>query len=99
MFEEKVAPNGMLFLDSSVVKREIKREDLKVFKIPASDIAVDLGSNQVSNLILLGAVAKATDILPLEEIETELERKLREEGKESLIPVNKQALERGAGLA
>lgn len=98
MFEDKVAPGGMLFMDSSVVKREIQRKELKVFKIPASDIAADLGSNQVSNLVLLGAVSKATGILPLEEIETELKRKLREEGKESLIPLNKQALERGAGL-
>jgi 2-oxoglutarate ferredoxin oxidoreductase subunit gamma len=98
MFEEKVLPNGMLFLDSSVVKREIKRKDLQVFKIPASDIAVELSSSQVSNLILLGAVLKATNIFPLEEIEIELERKLKEEGKESLLPINKQALERGAGL-
>lgn len=98
MFEEKVVPGGMLFIDSSVVKRELHRDDLKVFKIPASDIAADLGSNQVSNLVLLGAVSKATGTLPLEEIETELKRKLGEEGKESLIPLNKQALERGAGL-
>ena len=98
MLEEKVAPGGMLFLDSSVIKREIGRDDIRTLKIPASDIAIELGSNQVPNLVLLGAVTKATGILPLRDIETEVERKLKEEGKESLISLNMQALERGAGL-
>ncbi len=96
--EEKVAEGGMLFLDSSVIKRETKRDDLRIFKIPASDLAVKLGSHQASNLILLGALAKATEILSLEDIKVELDRKLEEEGKESLIPLNRQALERGASL-
>jgi len=98
MFEESVAQGGMLFLDSSIIKREVKRDDLRIFKIPASDIAVELGSNQVSNLVLLGAISKATGILPLKEIENELEKKLKEEGKESLLTLNKQALERGTQL-
>ena len=85
-----------MFLDSSVVEDKVSREDIKVFHIPATKTAVELGDGRVANLVLLGAYLGVTQAVPLELVEKSLERRL--EGSESLLMLNKQALREGAKL-
>lgn len=95
-FEERVQPGGMLMVDSSVVKDKVGREDVRVFSVPATQIAHDLGEGRVANLVLLGAYLEITRAVPLELVEEVLERKLKGGKGEALLPLNKRALREGA---
>lgn len=91
-FEECIAPNGLLIMDSDLVNRMPVREDLEVIAIPAQTIAEELGSKKIANMVLLGALVKKTNIVSMEV----LLDSLKGHGKASFFEVNKSALERGA---
>lgn len=91
-FENAVVPGGLVILDSSLVNREVIRKDITVLAIPASEIADELGSKKIANMVLLGALVAKTGIMPMEALLAALEG----HGKESFFEVNKKALEKGA---
>lgn len=72
----------------------------KVIAIPANDIAKGELHPRVFNIIILGAVIAATEVLPLESIKKALEAKLGGKFKENpkLREMNYKALERGYQL-
>lgn len=72
----------------------------KVIAIPANDIAKNELHPRVFNIIILGAVIAATDVLPLDSIKNALEEKLGHKFKENpkLRDMNFKALERGYQL-
>ena len=95
MYQDTIAPGGILIYDSSLIEGEIKREDLRIIALPASELAQKNGSPRVANLVLLGAYLGITEALPLDIIEKTLEETLKEEGKETMIELNKKALRAG----
>ena len=72
----------------------------KVVAIPANDIAKNELHPRVFNIIILGAVIAATEVLPLESIKTALDKKLADKFKNNpkLREMNFTALERGYNL-
>ena len=95
LYEGSVARGGLLIFNSSMVRRELKRNDIKAIPIPATELAKEMGAVQVSNLIVLGAYLKITNVLPIDIIESTLEDTLRKEKKNKLISLNKKALRCG----
>ena len=59
-YEKSVAPGGKIFVDSTLISRKVEREDVEVFYIPATKMASDMGMPTLANIILLGAIVKAT---------------------------------------
>ncbi|HHT65664.1 MAG: 2-oxoacid:acceptor oxidoreductase family protein [Caldicoprobacterales bacterium] len=98
-FESAVVPGGMLFVNSSLIDRKSVREDIDVFYIPANEIADQLGNPRIANTVVLGAyLAKAEgSISPSSVIEAL--KKVLGPGKQDLIPLNEEALKRGAEQA
>lgn len=96
--ENRLKPGGTMLVDSSIVSAKVGREDAQAFYIPATKMAIEMGDRRVANLILLGAYLEATRVLPLEDIESQLEKQLTGKRGEALLPLNKQALREGAGL-
>ncbi len=96
-FEDEVTKNGLIILNSSLVQREVKRKDLQVIKIPATDIANELGNAKVANLVMIGAFIKKTNLLGLNTISENLTN-FFPKSKQDLVEVNKQALRKGAEL-
>ncbi len=94
----RVEPGGICLVDEAVVTDEVDRQDVGVHSFPATSRAMELGNVQVANLILLGAYLKATSTLPLDVVEEALKRRLLEKRRESLLPLNKQALHEGASM-
>lgn len=93
-----VKPGGLLIVNESLIPARCKRDDIRVIYIPASDIATEMGNPRMANLILLGAFVKATGIVSLETVISELEKHLSERHRKWLEP-NKEALKKGAELA
>ncbi|GAA0123674.1 MAG: 2-oxoacid:acceptor oxidoreductase family protein [Clostridium argentinense] len=91
-FEKSLVEGGVLIIDSNLVDREIERKDIEVIKIPAQDEAAKLGSGQIANMVLLGALVAKTQIVSMEE----LLQALKSHGKEKFFEINKKALEIGA---
>lgn len=72
----------------------------KVIAIPANDLAKNELHPRVFNIIILGAIIAATDVLPLDSIKKALEKNLGDkfEANPKLREMNYAALERGYNL-
>ncbi len=97
-FENDVLPNGIIFLNSSIIKKEVVREDVKVVKVPCDEIAAELGNSKVSNMVMLGAYVGATGALKTETIETMIEEMFTGK-KAKLVPLNIEAFRKGLECA
>jgi 2-oxoglutarate ferredoxin oxidoreductase subunit gamma len=91
-FEKDLVKGGLLIIDSDLVDREPVREDVEIIKIPAQTEAANIGSKQIANMVLLGALVAKTNIVSMEV----LLQSLRDHGKEKFFEVNRKALEVGA---
>ena len=93
-YENDMAENSLLILNSSLVKRELKRKDLLVANVEATHIAEELGNALVANIVALGAFVKKTGLLKLASISQAIDE-LFAEKKASMAQINKQALQAG----
>ena len=91
-FENTLVKGGLLILDSDLVDRMPLRDDIEVICIPAQTEAMKIGSKQIANMVLLGALVKKTGIVSMEALISAL----KGHGKERFFEINKQALEIGA---
>ncbi|MDR3265193.1 MAG: 2-oxoacid:acceptor oxidoreductase family protein [Synergistaceae bacterium] len=84
---------GTLFVNSSIVKEEISRDDVRIVRAPVTDLALELGNPKVLNVVMLGVYVGCTDILDETVVENTVVRELGK--KEKLIPLNREAFHRG----
>ena len=96
-FEETVQKDGLIVVNSSLIGREVNRNDVAVVRVPANDIANKLGNLKVANMVVLGAYVKKSGVVKLETIFKVLEKTLTGP-KQKLIDLNKEALKQGAEL-
>ena len=96
-FEKAVAKGGLVFVNSSLIDIKAVRDDVKVFYIPANDLAEEIGSSKVANNIILGALIELTGVVTPEAIEKALYEVLPPH-HHKMIPINLKALETGAKL-
>ena len=92
-FLYKLVPGGTLFINSSIVKSEIARDDIKVVKVPVTEMALEMGNPKVLNIIMLGAYVGYTQVVPEDVVWDTIQHKLGKKPK--LLPLNKQAFEAG----
>ncbi|MBC8529832.1 2-oxoacid:acceptor oxidoreductase family protein [Christensenellaceae bacterium NSJ-44] len=97
-FEPAVEPGGRLYINTSLIDRKAEREDIEVIYIPCDDLANEMGNGRVANMIMLGAFIEATGIVSIDSV-IEALKKVLGERKAHLIPLNREALERGAKIA
>lgn len=93
-FGEDVREGGILLVNSSRVKNEVERDDVKVIAAPVDDIALELGNDKAANIILLGILIGATDIVSRETLALSLEEKFKDK-KPGILEMNIKALDRG----
>ncbi|MFH1002185.1 MAG: 2-oxoacid:acceptor oxidoreductase family protein [bacterium] len=96
-FESNVSKDGLIILNDSLIKREVKRNDVNVIKIPADDIADKLGNSKAANMVVLGAYVEQSGIVKMDTIFKALEEVLTGRNKK-LLELNKEALKQGAEL-
>ncbi|RKD21386.1 2-oxoglutarate ferredoxin oxidoreductase subunit gamma [Caminicella sporogenes DSM 14501] len=96
-FEKELEKDGILLINSSLIEKKAERDDIRAFYIPANEIAVEIGNTKVANMVMLGAYIQLTKIVKPESIIQAL-RKVFGPSKEHLIPLNEEALKRGAEM-
>ena len=94
-FEDAVVPGGSIFVNSSMIDIKVKRTDVSAYYVPCTEIATELGNPKVSNMIMLGAYIGKSKCVDIETVLEALLEKLGER-KAKLIPLNREALKRGA---
>jgi 2-oxoglutarate ferredoxin oxidoreductase subunit gamma len=94
-YENLVKKDGILIIDSSMVDRPVKREDVRTVVLPASSLAEELGNKRMSNMILLGALIANLPVISMESFERSLKEHLPERHMH-LLEANVKALELGA---
>ena len=98
-FEHNVKKGGKLFIDSSMTDRKSKRNDIKCYYIPATEMAGKYGLDGMANVILLGKMLKESkDMLlniGIDEVKQGL-KKLIPQKKSELLEKNFKALDLGA---
>lgn len=57
-FEDSVAPGGTIFVDSSLIARKVRRTDVDVVYIPATQMATEMEATSLANMIILGAIVE-----------------------------------------
>jgi 2-oxoisovalerate ferredoxin oxidoreductase beta subunit len=89
-----VRENGIIIYDSSVVKDEPEvHSSVKMYGVPFSEIAVQLGKVVVKNIVALGALQAASGLFPADSFLTAVRRALKHKAK--LIPMNEEAFKKG----
>lgn len=98
---EKFAPmvkqNGVIVINSSLIPIGSGRDDVDELLVPANDIAKDLGSTKVANIVALASFVARSKIVDFDL----LRQCIKEEfsSKKNLIPLNLKALEQGKKAA
>ena len=93
-YEKSVVPGGKVFVDSSLVSRKLERTDVDVYYIPATKMAGDMGIPTLANMILLGAIVKATGCVGDEAVLAGL-RKIVSAKHADLLDANLAAMQAG----
>ena len=92
-FKVMLKSDGLLLLNASMIKLD-DPPDVRVYKIPATEIASKLGNMLVSNIVMLGAYLAIKKLFSADYILDQLHAMLKGK-KGDLFAINKQALESG----
>ena len=93
-FESKVKPGGTLIYDPYGIHHVPTRTDITVIPVAATDATFEMGNSKTYNMILLGALLKARNLVPEEAVLRGLKKTLPER-HHHLIPLNEQAIQKG----
>ena len=85
-------------MNSSLIDVQPVRDDIEIIKIPANEIALELGNERTVNIIMLGAFAAKTGVTSQESLMGGLSEVLGAK-KAGLIDLNRKGMERGAEYA
>lgn len=95
-FLGKLKPGGTLFVNSSIISEEIVRDDVTVVSVPALEMALELGSAKVANLVMLGVYVGFTAVLPEAAVRETIPDKLGK--KAEMIALNQSAFDLGVNF-
>jgi len=96
-YEPLVRTGGTLIYNSSLINSAHERPDISYYPVPANDLAGELGNPTTANMIAVGAMIAATQLVPLAAVSQALQNHLPA-SKQMLLQENELALQRGAAL-
>ena len=94
-FEDTVAADGTIFVDSSLIARKVKRTDVDVVYIPATQLAKEMEATSLANMIILGAIIEKLGLVKGETVVTALKETISAR-KAALLDLHLKAVAAGA---
>jgi len=94
-YEGQLKSRGALLLNSDLIDIDPKRKDIEIFKIPANTIAKKLKSERTVNMIMLGALAAATNIISIDSLTNGLTEVIKTKSARQM-ETNRKGLELGS---
>lgn len=96
-FAPAVKPNGVIFINRSLISIDAGRSDVDVISVPIIEIAQEIGNVRAANIVALSAFVTRSHIVDFDSLTEAVLSKFAK--KEKLIPLNKRALEAGRKAA
>ena len=90
-FATDIKPGGAVILDPGMIPTEKTLENAKVFRVPATKIAEELGRRIVANIVMLGALVAITRLLD----ENAVKESIKENIPKGTEELNLTAFEKG----
>lgn len=92
-FEPLLLPGGILVINSSLIERGASRPDITSYRIPANDIAAELGNTKTANMVMLGAIIGAAQVVSADAVLKAFAKMFAK--KPELLAINESAIRRG----
>lgn len=81
-------------MNASMIDSRPVRGDIEIVEIPANALAKELGSDRLTNMVMLGAYLRKTGLTPLQVTQKAVEETFKGKGQ-SIVTQNKRALRVG----
>lgn len=73
-YEGAVVPGGTILVDSTLIERKVKRDDVRVFYVPSTAMAHEIGAPTLANMIMVGKFIRETGAVSDEHLEDALHK-------------------------
>ncbi|GAB4431109.1 MAG: 2-oxoacid:acceptor oxidoreductase family protein [Anaerolineales bacterium] len=97
-YESLVQPGGVLVVNESMIDRKAQRDDITVIYVPGNEVAEEAGDRRLLNMVMVGALLAAFDVLSIDDAKAALKAHLPAR-HQKLIPNNFAAMDKGYALA
>ncbi|MBR3791392.1 MAG: 2-oxoacid:acceptor oxidoreductase family protein [Clostridia bacterium] len=96
-FVDDVVAGGTIVYDKTLIDCDVERSDVTVSAVEATGIATREAKSNMANMIMLGALLKATNIFTLDEIRAGVSKAVPPT-KQEMVDYNMKLIERGYNL-
>lgn len=93
-YEKDVVPGGMIFVDSTLIERKVERTDVKVFYIPSTKLAQEIGAPTLANMIMMGKFIKEAGAVSYDNLDGAL-KKVVSAKRADMFEINLKAIDTG----
>uniref|UniRef100_A0A7V0Z781 Pyruvate ferredoxin oxidoreductase n=1 Tax=candidate division WOR-3 bacterium TaxID=2052148 RepID=A0A7V0Z781_UNCW3 len=90
-FEPELDENGILIIDEDLVKPRPPRGNIKIYSVPATRIAEQLGNRIVANIVMLGFFTAVTNVVSCQAMKDAIPGSVPDKA----LPLNLKAFEEG----
>ena len=97
-YAEDLKPNGTMILDPDMIPAEKKVKNVKVYRVPATKIAEQLGRRIVANIVMLGAFAAVTTLMDEKPLKESIKENIPKGTEELNLTAFEKGYEYGKGL-
>lgn len=92
-FEPMLKEQALAVLNSSLIPETPSRKDLRVIQVPTVELAREVGSERAGNMVMIGAVCAAAELLSFDETVKGMQEALK--GRSKFFDLNQKGIERG----
>ena len=96
-FAPTVKPGGVILINSSLIPVGSGRDDVDELKVPAVDIATEVGNVRAANIVALAAFVFRSKVVDFEIFRESVKAEFA--AKSKFIPLNMEAIDRGRKAA
>lgn len=95
-FGPRVKKGGLLVVNATLVpEKDIKMRGIEVLMVPSRELALEVGNERLTNMVILGALAEKSGVVAVKSLKKALYPAL-DARYHRMIPMNSDALEIGA---
>lgn len=91
-FEDSVEPGGLIIVNSSIIDRRLRRQDVRALYIPLTEMAANLGLTAAANMVCIGAYLEYTKIMDYHVVFDSIQKVIK---KKKFLELNIKAVEEG----
>lgn len=94
-FESAVVAGGRIFVNSSLINRQVRRSDIEAWYIPANELAGQCGNTKAANMVMLGAYLAVAAPVRVSSVIEAFKKVFGNKGRH-ILDLNIRALHKGA---